>query len=54
MFSYILKRLGEQRTSLEFRLKWLCSPDAPREVTAMILADLKVSLATIKMLCEKH
>jgi hypothetical protein len=52
--SYILKRLGEQRTSLEFRLKWLCSPDAPPEVTDMILADLKQSLATIKMLCEKQ
>lgn len=51
--SFILKRLGEKRTSLQFRLKWLSSPEAPREVTDMILTDLKLSLETIKMLCEK-
>ena len=26
--SFILKRLGERRTSLQFRMKWLCSPGA--------------------------
>lgn len=51
--SYVLKRLGQARTLLQFRLKWLCSPEAPREVTDSILADLKQSLETIKMLCEK-
>jgi hypothetical protein len=51
--SFILKRLGERRTSLKFRMKWLCSPEAPREVTDAILADLKRGLETIKMLCEK-
>lgn len=51
--SYTLKRLGERRTCLQFRMKWLCSPEAPREVTDMILADLKQSLETIRMLCEK-
>ncbi len=50
--SYILKRLGQARTYLQFRLKWLCSPEAPREVTDQILADLGQSLATIKVLCE--
>jgi hypothetical protein len=34
-------------------MKWLCSPEAPREVTDAILADLKRGLETIKMLCEK-
>jgi hypothetical protein len=51
--SFILKRLGERRTSLQFRMKWLCSPEAPQEVTDMILVDLKQSLETIKVLCEK-
>src|SRR5260370_33120384 len=26
--SFILKRLGARRTSLQFRMKWLCSPEA--------------------------
>jgi hypothetical protein len=51
--SYVLKRLGQARTFLQLRLKWLCSPEAPREVTESILADLKLSLEAIKMLCEK-
>ena len=51
--SYILKRLGERRTYLQFRMKWLCSPEAPREMTDLILADFRVSLETIKTLCEK-
>ena len=51
--SFILKRLGERRTSLQFRAKWLCSPEPPREMTNAILADYKRGLETIKMLCEK-
>jgi hypothetical protein len=50
--AFILKRLGERRTSLQFRMKWLCSPEPPRELTDMILADLKLSLETIKVICE--
>jgi len=52
--SFILKRLGERRTSLQFRMKWLCSPEPPREMSNAILADLKQGLETIKMLCEKE
>lgn len=51
--SYIMQRRGAAKTLLEFRLKWLCSPDAPREMSDAILADLKQSLETIKVLCEK-
>jgi hypothetical protein len=51
--SFVLKRLGERRTSLQFRAKWLCSPEPPRELTNAILADYKRGFETIKMLCEK-
>lgn len=51
--SFVLKRLGERRTFLEFHAKWLCSPEPPREMTDAVLADYKRGLETIKMLCEK-
>jgi hypothetical protein len=51
--SFVLKRLGERKTSLQFHMKWLCSPEPPREMSDAILADLKRGLETIKMLCEK-
>ena len=51
--SFILKRLGERRTSLQFHAKWLSSPEPPREMTNAVLADYKQGLETIKMLCEK-
>jgi len=51
--SFVLKRLGERRTSLQFCAKWLSSPEPPREMTNAILADYKRGLETIKMLCEK-
>jgi len=51
--SFILKRLGERRTFLQFRMKWLCSPEPPREMSDAILADYRRGLETIKMLCEK-
>jgi len=35
-------------------MKWLCSPEPPREMSNAILADLKQGLETIKMLCEKE
>jgi hypothetical protein len=50
--SFILKRLGERRTSLQFHAKWLGS-EPPREMTNAILADYKQGLERIKMLCEK-
>jgi hypothetical protein len=34
-------------------MKWLCSPEPPREMSDAILADLKRGLGTIKILCEK-
>jgi len=51
--SFILKRLGERRTSLQFHAKWLSSPGPPREMTNAVLADYKRGLENIKMLCEK-
>jgi hypothetical protein len=51
--SFILKRLGERKTSLQFHAKWLSSPGPPREMTNAVLADYKQGLETIKMLCEK-
>jgi Protein of unknown function (DUF2652) len=50
--SFILKRLGARRTSLQFHAKWLSSPGPPREMTNAVLADYKRGLETIKMLCE--
>jgi hypothetical protein len=52
--SFVLKRLGERKTSLQFHPKWLCSPEPPREVTESILTDFRQSLATIKTLCEEQ
>jgi hypothetical protein len=51
--SFILKRLGERTTFLQFRIKWMCIPEAPRDMTDAILVDFRQSLETIKMLCEK-
>jgi hypothetical protein len=51
--SFILKRLGERRTSLQFLAKWLGKAEPPREMTNAVLADYKRGLETIKMLCEK-
>jgi hypothetical protein len=51
--SFVLKRLGARRTSLEFHAKWLSSPGPPREMTSAVLADYRRGLETIKMLCEK-
>jgi len=51
--SFLLKRLGPRRTSLEFHAKWLSSPEPPREMTNAVLADYKRGLEAIKMLCEK-
>jgi hypothetical protein len=51
--SYVLKRLGARRTSLQFRAKWLSSPEPPREMTDAILADHRRGLEAIKMLCEQ-
>jgi hypothetical protein len=51
--SFVLKRLGERKTSLEFHAKWLSSPGPPREMTNAVLADYRQGLETIKMLCEK-
>jgi hypothetical protein len=50
--SFILKRLGARRTSLQFHAKWLSSPGPPREMTNAVLADYKRGLETMKMLCE--
>ena len=51
--SFVLKRLGERKTSLQFHAKWLSNPGPPREMTNAVLADYKQGLETIKMLCEK-
>jgi len=51
--SFFLKRLGERRTFLRFYAKWLSSPGPPREMTNAVLADYKLGLETLKMLCEK-
>ena len=51
--SFILTRLGERRTSLQFHAKWLSSPGPPREMTNAVLADYTRGLENIKMLCEK-
>jgi Protein of unknown function (DUF2652) len=51
--SFVLKRLGARRTSLEFHAKWLSSPEPPREMTNAVLADYKRGLETLKMLCEQ-
>ena len=51
--SFILKRLGERRTSLQFHAKWLSSPGPPREMTNAVLTDYTRGLENIKMLCEK-
>jgi hypothetical protein len=51
--SFILKRLGERRTSLQFHAKWLSSPGPPREMTNAVLADYARGLENIKMLREK-
>ncbi|HKW92192.1 MAG TPA: DUF2652 domain-containing protein [Methylomirabilota bacterium] len=51
--SFILKRLGERRTSLQFFAKWLSNPEPPREMTNAVLADYKQGLEAIKTLCEK-
>lgn len=51
--SFILKRLGARRTSLQFHAKWLCRPDPPREMTNAILADYTRGFEIIKTLCEK-
>jgi len=50
--SFLLKRLGEGRTSVQFCAKWLSSPEPPREMTNAILADYKRGLETVKVLCE--
>ena len=50
--SFILKRLGARRTSLQFHAKWLSSPGPPREMTNAVLADYKRGLETMKTLCE--
>jgi hypothetical protein len=50
--SFVLTRLGERRTSLQFHAKWL-GAEPPREMTNAVLADYKRGLETIKMLCEK-
>jgi hypothetical protein len=50
--SFVLKRLGERRTSLRFHAKWLSSPGPPREMTAAVLADYTRGLENIKALCE--
>lgn len=50
--SYLFRRLAAARTSLTFNLKWLGSAGAPAEVTAQVMSDLKVSLETIKAICE--
>jgi hypothetical protein len=50
--SYILKRLGERKTSLQFRMKWLSRPEPPRAMTDAVLGDHKRGLENIKMLCE--
>jgi len=51
--SFVLKRLGERRTSLRFHAKWLSSVEPPREMTNAVLADYTRGLENIKMLCEK-
>ena len=50
--SFILKRLRERRTALQFHAKWLGSSEPPREMTNAVLADYKLGLETMKMLCE--
>ena len=50
--SFILKRLGERSTFLEFRPQWLSSPEPPRELTNAVLADYTRGFETMKMLCE--
>ena len=50
--SFILKRLGERKTSVQFLAKWLSRPEPPREMTNAILADYKRGLETMKTLCE--
>jgi hypothetical protein len=51
--SFFLKRLGERKTYLRFHAKWLSDPGPPREMTNAVLADYKLGLETIKMMCEK-
>ena len=50
--SFVLKRLGERKTSLQFSAKWLSDPEPPREMTNAVLADYKLGLEAIKTLCE--
>jgi hypothetical protein len=50
--SFVLRRLGERKTFLEFHAKWLSSPEPPREMTNSILADYKRGFEAMKMLCE--
>lgn len=50
--SFILKRLGERRTSVQFLAKWLSDPGPPKEMTAAVLGDYKRGLETMKALCE--
>jgi hypothetical protein len=50
--SFVLKRLGERRTSLRFHAKWLSSPGPPPEMTKAVLADYTRGLENIKALCE--
>jgi hypothetical protein len=51
--SLILRRHGSRAVTLQFRMKWMCLPEPPREVTDMILADFRQSLETIKSICEQ-
>jgi len=50
--SFVMKRLGERRTFLQFHAKWLSSPEPPPEMTGAILADYTRGLEAIKSLCE--
>lgn len=50
--SYVLRRLAPAKTSLRFHLKWLGESPAPAEVTAQVMADLKLSLEAVKAICE--
>jgi hypothetical protein len=50
--SWTFERTAQGKTLMTFRAKWLCDPEPPPEVMDMILADFRVSLETVKEICE--
>ncbi len=50
--SFVIKRLAERRTLLQFHAKWLSSSEPPPAMTSAILADYSRGLEAIKSICE--